>query len=372
LNFEDRIKAVVEFGLTERQARFLVTVMLHAGVCVPRQYGRFAGIAYGHKVNRLFDKLVQRGHASAVACLHNRAQLYHVRHHALYQAIGQPDSRYRRPVSGRLAVERVMTLDGILTSPELVWLATEDEKVAFFALMAPSLPRQRLPHVTSGTGDSASLRLFPEQLPIGVEPSGRVMFLYLVTTPFADQFRGFVQRHSDLLRALPGWTLRLLFPQNGAGTSAAFEAVARDALTMRFAPQTIAELKWYFEQRRDTPDHRARSRADERFWQAHKAFASPRCHEMYRRWLTDGDSVFDTVSSSAIADALTRGTARIESHVLPVSYRHLSPLVHLKHSRAEGVEKGDRASARPQPPPPTPLSISEQLTRDWYRAVGRA
>jgi hypothetical protein len=31
---------------TERQARFLVTVMLHAGVCVPRQYASFAGVAY--------------------------------------------------------------------------------------------------------------------------------------------------------------------------------------------------------------------------------------------------------------------------------------------------------------------------------------
>lgn len=27
---EDRVKAVAEFGFTERQARFLVTVMLHS------------------------------------------------------------------------------------------------------------------------------------------------------------------------------------------------------------------------------------------------------------------------------------------------------------------------------------------------------
>jgi hypothetical protein len=37
----DRIQPVVEFGFTERQARFLVLVMRHAGVCVPRQYARF-------------------------------------------------------------------------------------------------------------------------------------------------------------------------------------------------------------------------------------------------------------------------------------------------------------------------------------------
>jgi hypothetical protein len=102
-------------------------------------------IAYGHKVNRFFDKLVQRGYATATECLHNRGLLYHVRHYTLYCAIGQPDSRYRRPVSGRLVVERVMMLDGLLMSPELVWLGTEEEKVAFFALMAPSIPRELLP-----------------------------------------------------------------------------------------------------------------------------------------------------------------------------------------------------------------------------------
>jgi hypothetical protein len=371
LNFEDRVKAVAESGFTERQARFLTTVMLHAGVCVPRQYARFAGIAYGHKVSRFFDGLVHRGYVTASQCRHNRAQLYHVRHHALYSAIGQPDSRYRRPVSGRLAIERIMILDGVVTSPELMWLGDEAEKVAFFALMAPSLPRERLPHVTSGRGLSQRVRLFPAQLPIGVETTGRVVFLYLVTTPFADQFRGFVRRHSDLLRTLSGWTLRLLFAPNAEGMITSFETVARDELTIRFAPQTVAELKWYFEQCRDTADHRARSRSDERFWHAQKAFATSRWQEMYRLWLTDGDRVFELVSSTIIADTLTRGTARIESHVLPVSYRHLSPLGHLKRTLVQGVEKGDRASARPQPPPPTPLSISDDLTRDWYRLVGR-
>jgi len=206
MTFEDRVKAIAAFGVAERQARFLVTVMLHAGVCVPRQYARFAGIAYGHKVSRFFDRLVRRGYARASGCLHNRAQLYHVHHHALYRAIGQPDSRYRRLVSGRLAIERLMALDAVLMSPDLMWLGTEDEKVAFFALMAPSLLRERLPHVWIGTGAAARLRLFPEQLPIGVEATGRVVFVYLVTAPVAH-LRAFVHRHAYVLRAIPGWTL---------------------------------------------------------------------------------------------------------------------------------------------------------------------
>lgn len=108
MNFDDRVKAVAEFGFTERQARFLVTVMLHAGVCVPRQYARFAGTAYGHNVTTFFDRLVERRFVSVCRCVHNRAELYHVRYKPLYDAIDQPQSRYRRPVSGRLALDRVM------------------------------------------------------------------------------------------------------------------------------------------------------------------------------------------------------------------------------------------------------------------------
>ena len=63
---------------------------------------------------------------------------------------------------------------------------------------------------------------------------------------------------------------------------------------------------------------------------------------------------------------------RIESHVLLLSYDHLSPPASLVRSSPKGVEEGATASTQPQPPPPAPLSISEQLKRDWYRSIGRA
>jgi hypothetical protein len=112
MTFEARVKAVSEFGYTERQAGFLVTVMLQSGVCVPRQYAEFAGTAYGHKVSRFFDKLTSREHATVCGCLHNRAQLYHLKHHALYRAVGEPHSRYRRPLAARQVIERLMRLAG--------------------------------------------------------------------------------------------------------------------------------------------------------------------------------------------------------------------------------------------------------------------
>jgi hypothetical protein len=369
MNFDDRVQAVAKFGFTDRQARFLVTVMLHAGMCVPRQYARFVGTAYGHNVTKFFDKLVERRYAAASDCLHNRAALYHVQHQALYRAIGQPQSRYRRPVSARQAIDRVSLLDGVISNRELVWLATAEEKVALFNLMVPWLPAERLPRLAMGKASSRRVRLFPDALPIGVAPNGRVVFLYLVTRPFDGNVGAFLQRHAELLRALPGWTLQLLFLRRAAGMMPAFENAAREELTGRFAPGTISELKWYCAERRSTPDLRARCQSDGRFRQAHRAFNTSRCQMLYHRWLTDGDAVFELVSSPAIADALARGTARIESQVLLASYDHLSPLVSLVRSLPKGVKEGATASTPPQPPPAPPLSISEQLTRDWYRLL---
>src|SRR5919201_5770496 len=109
----ERIDAVIDYGFTERQARFLVLVMRHAGLCVKRQYAAFAGIKPGgEKCNAFFEKLVRRGFAVASDCIHNRARLYHVHHKPLYHAIGEPDSRFRRAVPARSAVDRLMLLDG--------------------------------------------------------------------------------------------------------------------------------------------------------------------------------------------------------------------------------------------------------------------
>ena len=74
MTFADRTAAVVPFGFTERQARFLVTVMLHSGVCLGRQYCAFARIEYGAAVANLFKALESRGFATPQTCAHGRAR----------------------------------------------------------------------------------------------------------------------------------------------------------------------------------------------------------------------------------------------------------------------------------------------------------
>jgi hypothetical protein len=169
------------------------------------------------------------------------------------------------------------------------------------------------------------------------------------------------------------WTLRLLCPPSLRGFADSFEADAREELTTRFSPRAVEAIRWYFEECRTTRDHGERARTDRRFAEAQYAFKSPRCRELYRRWLNDGDRVFELVTSTAIEDALARGTARVESPVLPHTYRHLSPPGYLKRPRLRGVEEGDRPSAPPQPPSQlsrvTAHRLGNDTRRDWYRLI---
>jgi len=286
MTFNERVHAVAEFGFTPRQARFLVTVMLHGGVCLPRQHAKLAGTAYGHKVNVFFNKLVSFRYAVRCHCVHNRAAVYHVRHQPLYRAIGVPHSRNRKPVPASRVIERLMLLDAVISEPALDWLSTAADKVAYFSGEASS-DMSRWPQQTV----AGTRRYFPDHLPIGVSPKRSVVVLFLATTPVIDNLKAFLRRHSGLLETLPDWTVRLVMPPPVSAARSSLEAAVRDEL-------------------------------------ANAELPGPR-------------------------DALTGGAGRIESQVLPLSYRHLSPLTSLVHPRARGVEKGEhvgeRTLARPQP-----------------------
>jgi hypothetical protein len=361
LTADERVKTVMDFGFTERQARFLVLVVRHAGVCVPREYASFAGIANGgKKCNAFFDKLVRRGYAVGSECVHNRARLYHVHSKRLYYAIGEPNSRYRRPVPARGAVERLMRLDAVLASPDLDWLTTESEKVAYLAATATRpADSSDMPGEVAG---SEGLRLFPGTYPIGIDPSGRAVLLYVATEPWTDAFRRFLQAHATVLRAVPTWTLRLVFPRPLDHAYGAYQTVIREELETPLHPATIRELKWYFEHRLAAVDERPDTLTQGFLKRGSQVFGAPRFTLLYRRWLKHGDPVFEALSSSTTAEALNAETGSVECVVLSHTYRHLSPLVNHVRRIPQRVEKGavrgDNASAQSQPPPSTPSSIS--------------
>ena len=211
MTFDERVAAVAKKGFTERQARFLTTVMLHTGVCVPRQYARFCGIVYGEKTRKFFAKLVRLRYALMYDCRHNRARIYHVNQRALYAAIGEADSRLRKPVTLNHAIQRLMVLDAIVEDPDLVWLGTADEKAThLLALIADrgSGPASR----QRRRGRRAHRSVLPGP-PADRHSSRRPRRGRLRRhRPWLDEFRVFLERHAALLRALPAWTLRIVVP----------------------------------------------------------------------------------------------------------------------------------------------------------------
>jgi hypothetical protein len=129
----ERAKVLIPFGFTERQGRFLATVMLHSGVFVGRQYAAFAGITHGQKVHDFIEKLIVRRFVTPIELgSTGRTRIFHVQHKPLYAVIGEPDNRNRRRVTMDRTIERLMILDGVLAERSVTWLGSEREKRRYF------------------------------------------------------------------------------------------------------------------------------------------------------------------------------------------------------------------------------------------------
>jgi hypothetical protein len=325
---EARVATLQTEGLTERQAAFLATVMLHAGVGMVRQYGAFAGIKHGHNAREFFARLVERRIATPYAALHARARLYHIHHRRLYAAIGEPHSRFRKPLPAGRAMERLMILDAILDQPAIPWLATEGDKWAhFIRTFGTALTVEWLPQLRFGAPPHVTVRYFPDRQPIGiVEPGEKYTFLYLATKPSTVDLHAFLQRHAELLRTVPEWTVRVLLPPHLCKAQGPYLRALRLELGTRMAPAMADEFRWWCRARKASAQTRLPTDA-ERWTRASRAFASPRFCALYRSWCMLGDYVIDSAVSPILADAMERGTGRIECEVLTRPYLHLSTLV---------------------------------------------
>lgn len=322
MTWEERVEHVRLRGFTDRQAAFLVTVMLHGGVCVGRQYEAFTGLAHGRPTCLFFDQLVADGYATARRCGHPRSRIFHVQHKGLYRAIGEENSRYRRPTTIGRAIERLMVLDGVLAARDLRWLATETDKVTYFTRHY-RIAHHDLPSLTFRSDDRETVRHFPDKLPIGLDAGGRRhVFLYLLTRDLPTDFRAFLERHAELLRLLPEWTIRLLVPRHKVDAVRLHERAFHEQLASPLRLSLVEDLRWYFRARQDPT-----RREDERFDQAWLAFAPPRFQAIYRAWLERGEAVLDGTLSSTLADALARGAGAFETQVLPHHYGHFYGLV---------------------------------------------
>jgi hypothetical protein len=165
----------------------------------------------------------------------------------------------------------------VLADRERTWLATEQDKLAYFTL-THRVPQCDLPSLTLRAADAKTVRSFPEKLPIGLDPDGRThTFLYLLTQDVPIDFRGFLERHGEVLRTLPAWIVRLLVPCHKVDAFPIYQAAFREQVGSPLRPAVLEDLRWYFHARR-TPPHGPH----ERFDQAVRAFGAPRFQALYR------------------------------------------------------------------------------------------
>jgi hypothetical protein len=217
-----------------------------------------------------------------------------------------------------------MLLDAVLQNPDSVWMSSRAEKMDYFSKRG--IATNDYPHRTVRQGDHQLVRPFPDLLPIGVHPSGHVVFVYLYADPMRDEFRDFLQRHAPLLERLPVWTLRIVVPPHLADVPDRLQKTAWAQLASPLSELVLTEARWYFDRRAgglaglsDPADRR-------RFERCERAFATDRYTVLYRHWREDGERVLTTASSPIIVQAMESGVAKIEPLVLPHAYSHLAPL----------------------------------------------
>jgi hypothetical protein len=79
-----RVSALREYGLTLRQREFLVTVMVHSGCFLERQYCEFSSTVRGQNSREFMARLVARGFVRTIEPGPiRRGRLYHVHHKPL-------------------------------------------------------------------------------------------------------------------------------------------------------------------------------------------------------------------------------------------------------------------------------------------------
>jgi hypothetical protein len=247
-----------------------------------------------------------------------------VRHRAIYEAIGEPDSRLRRPPGVPRALERLMLLDAILENPESIWMSSSTEKLGYLA--SRGISADDAPHLSIRQGDQRRVRHFPDRLPIGVHPSGHVVVVYLHADPMHDEFRDFLQRHAPLLERLPAWTIRIVVPAHLGDVPDRLQKNAWAQLASPLSELVLTELRWYFDRRTGGVAGLSEPADRRRFERCERAFATDRYTVLYRCWRQDGERVLATASSPVVGKAMESGAGKIEPLVLPHAYSHLAPM----------------------------------------------
>ena len=138
-HLHDREKSLEPFGLTGREAEWIALVCLHSGVFTRSQFCYFFDAVSDRKrALRFVRDMVKRGLAVEDALPNKRggAKASRISNKKIYRALEIENVRHRRDADDSVMLRRLLSLDYVPENPELPWLPTEQEQVAFLDLLA--------------------------------------------------------------------------------------------------------------------------------------------------------------------------------------------------------------------------------------------
>ncbi len=128
---QSHLEALVAFGYSEEEARFLYLVATHSGYFVARQFLEFTGAHWGKRTTGFWTKLHSMRHAR-VERFPKSGVIFHVFSRRLYRRLERENIRNRRTHELDFIKKRLAILDFVLAHPDRQYLETEPDKVRFF------------------------------------------------------------------------------------------------------------------------------------------------------------------------------------------------------------------------------------------------
>ena len=202
-HLHDREKALESFGWKGREAEWIALVCLHSGVFTRAQFCHFFDAVSDRKrALRFVRDMVERRLAIEDALPNRRGgpKAVRISNKEIYRKLGIENVRHRREADDSVMLRRLLSLDYVLEHPELPWLPTEQEKVAFFDLLG--IDRRRLPKRVYQGAVGTQTRYFALKLPIACDAK-TATFAYVDPGKDTDtELRSWGDAHEWLWRAL--------------------------------------------------------------------------------------------------------------------------------------------------------------------------
>ncbi len=320
------LAALCDLGYTEQEARFVYLVATHSGYFTLQQYLDFTDTTKGWSVHEFTSKSIRLGHLRAMTCAY-RTAVYNLFSRKVYGAIDRENLRNRRRLSAELIRTRLLILDFVLANPDLKYLETEAEKVAYFTEKF-DIPQAVLPGRTYEgiEANAGTKRYFVDRFPIFVslqsratDASSNPTFVYC-DTPSRSllAYKTHLRNYENLLRRLPAFEFVYAAP-----TPRRFSSAERFFRNL-FEESETAErrsIARYFRLRRlwDEEKHHLLTRPDRDFLRVGmQRYRDGRIESAYQEW---SSHTVENRSPELVLDDLPLACkTTFRTHLLPRDY----------------------------------------------------